>query len=58
MSEYIDRAEANAKKLKVDRIMVATIHLLNDLGLLNPHFETTRQSKIWKGYRKKLRRIL
>ena len=52
MSEYIDRAEANAKKLKVDQIMRATHDLIANLNW------SSNPKKVWNGYRKKLRRII
>ena len=51
MSEYIAKAQANAKKLMVDQIMKATYKLVLNLGRVD-------NRKIWDGYRKKLRRIL
>lgn len=52
MSDYIDKAQADIKKLMVDQIMQAT------RGLVAALKESYSDKKIWAGYRKKLRRIL
>ena len=54
MSDYIDKAQTNAKKLLVNQVMMATVRLVFDLDGITKD----RAKKVWDGYRKKLRRIL